>query len=57
LPSVDIKQLKSDITNFLSTTDWILKDLEKKTDGLGCFPIATVYVDILHELYNLDKDM
>nr|XP_012233310.1 PREDICTED: thyroid adenoma-associated protein isoform X1 [Linepithema humile] len=57
LPSVDIQRLKSDITNFLNATDWILKDLERKVDGFGCFPIATVYVDILHELYNLDKDM
>lgn len=52
-----MQRLKSDIANFLSATDWILKGLEKTADGFSCFPIATVYVDILQELYNLDKDM
>ncbi|KMR04970.1 thyroid adenoma-associated protein [Lasius niger] len=55
LPSVQL--LKSDVTEFLNSTDWILKGLEKRTNGFGCFPIATVYIDILHELFNLDKNM
>lgn len=55
LPSV--KLLKSDVTDFLNSTDWILKGLEKRTSGFGCFLIATVYIDILHKLYNLDKNM
>ncbi|XP_029175786.1 thyroid adenoma-associated protein isoform X2 [Nylanderia fulva] len=55
LPFVEL--LKSDVTDFLNSTDWILKGLEKKTSGFGCFPIATVYIDILHELYNLDQNV
>ncbi|KAL6425099.1 hypothetical protein ACFW04_009413 [Cataglyphis niger] len=55
LPSIQL--IKSDVADFLNATDWILKGLEEKTNGFGCFPIATVYIDILHELYNLDKNI
>lgn len=59
LPSVNVQLLKSDddLADFLSAADWILKGLERETDGFSCFPIATVYVDILHELYKADKNM
>ncbi|XP_012534366.2 thyroid adenoma-associated protein isoform X2 [Monomorium pharaonis] len=57
LPSVRIQLLKSDVTDFLRATDWILKGLEKRANGFSCFSIASVYIDILHELYNLDKNM
>lgn len=57
LPSVRIQLLKSDVTNFLRATDWILKGLEKEAIRFSCFPIASVYIDIIHELYNLDKNM
>jgi len=49
--------LKSDITNFLRATDWILKGLERRTNEFSCFPIASVYIDILNELYDFDKNM
>lgn len=52
-----IQFLKSVVTIFLNATDWILKGLEKNANGFSCFPIATVYIDILHELYNLDKNI
>jgi len=55
LPSIQL--LKSDVIDFLNTTDWILEGLEKGINGFGCFPIATVYIDILHKLYNLDENM
>lgn len=57
LPSVCIQLAKSDVTNFLRATDWILKGLEKKSIKFSYFPVASVYVDIIHELYNLDKNM
>ncbi|XP_070171191.1 tRNA (32-2'-O)-methyltransferase regulator THADA isoform X2 [Polyergus mexicanus] len=55
LPSIQL--IKSDVTDFFNATDWILKGLEKRTNGFGCFSIATVYIDILHELYNIDKNI
>ncbi|TGZ53696.1 Thyroid adenoma-associated protein [Temnothorax longispinosus] len=57
LPSIRTKLLQSDVTNFLCMTDWILKGLERRTISFSCFPIARVYIDILRELYNLDKNM
>ncbi|KYN05760.1 Thyroid adenoma-associated protein [Cyphomyrmex costatus] len=54
LPSVHIQLLKSDVTNFVRATDWILKGLEKETNTFSCFPIASVYIDILH---CLDENM
>ncbi|XP_020280401.1 thyroid adenoma-associated protein homolog isoform X2 [Pseudomyrmex gracilis] len=56
LPSAGVQLLKSDVTNFLSAADWILKGLERKNNRFSCFPLATVYIDILHELYNLNKN-
>lgn len=57
LPSVRMQLLKSDVTDFLRGTDWILKGLERRTDEFSCFFIASVYIDILNELYNSDKNM
>ncbi|XP_011351393.2 thyroid adenoma-associated protein homolog isoform X2 [Ooceraea biroi] len=57
LPLVGVQLLKSDATDLLRSTEWILKDLENKSNGFSCFPIAAVYIDILHKLYNLNKDM
>ncbi|XP_011644648.1 thyroid adenoma-associated protein homolog [Pogonomyrmex barbatus] len=57
LPSVHVQLSISDVTNFLSSTDWILKGLEKRTNMFSCFLVASVYVDIIRELYNLNKNM
>ncbi|XP_025991728.1 thyroid adenoma-associated protein isoform X2 [Solenopsis invicta] len=57
LPSVHVQLLKSDVTNFLRATNWILKELEKNANGFSCFPIASIYIDILRKLHNLDKNM
>ncbi|KYQ58279.1 Thyroid adenoma-associated protein [Trachymyrmex zeteki] len=54
LSSVHMQLLKSDVTNFVRATDWILKGLEKEINVFSCFPIASVYIDILH---SLDKNM
>ncbi|XP_011879410.1 PREDICTED: thyroid adenoma-associated protein homolog isoform X2 [Vollenhovia emeryi] len=58
LPSIRVQLLKSDVANFIRATDWVLNGLERRRAvRLSCFLIASVYIDILHELYNLDKNM
>ncbi|KAL0130897.1 hypothetical protein PUN28_002477 [Cardiocondyla obscurior] len=55
LPHIVSQLSTSDVTNFLHATCWILKGLEKKAIKRSCFPMASAYIDIVCELYYLDK--
>ncbi|XP_076685887.1 thyroid adenoma-associated protein homolog [Andrena cerasifolii] len=40
---------------FLGKTTWILKNLERGSSNPPCFPLATVYINICHEVHKVDN--
>ncbi|XP_014468567.1 PREDICTED: thyroid adenoma-associated protein isoform X2 [Dinoponera quadriceps] len=46
-----------EVIDLLTILQCILNYLKRRPDGFNRFPIATIYVDILHELYRAEKDI
>ncbi|KAI4501053.1 hypothetical protein M0802_003856 [Mischocyttarus mexicanus] len=46
-----------ELSLFFEGTIWILKNLEINSNGLVCYPLATAYLDTLHELLKADYKM
>ncbi|XP_066602725.1 tRNA (32-2'-O)-methyltransferase regulator THADA isoform X2 [Prorops nasuta] len=57
LESIKSEISKSDFSNFITNTTWILENLQINKKGLSCFPLASVYVDVIHEIMKIDYDM
>ncbi|XP_035729863.1 thyroid adenoma-associated protein-like isoform X2 [Vespa mandarinia] len=51
------KLMSTDLCSFFEGTIWILKNLEIYSNGPVCFPLATAYLDTLHELLKADYKM
>ncbi|XP_047346981.1 thyroid adenoma-associated protein homolog isoform X3 [Vespa velutina] len=51
------KLTSTDLCSFFEGTIWILRNLEIYSNGPVCFPLATAYLDTLHELLKADYKM
>ncbi|XP_031835838.1 thyroid adenoma-associated protein homolog [Nomia melanderi] len=44
-----------DWNRFLTSTGWILKNLERENQNPPCFLLATVYINVFNKIYEADK--
>ncbi|XP_043666118.1 thyroid adenoma-associated protein [Vespula pensylvanica] len=51
------KLTSTDLCSFFEGTIWILRNLEIDSNGPVCFPLATAYLDMIHELLKADYKM